>query len=384
MEISVQEFLGQLGPEFQKYTNIFLENEFKDNSSLRAMDIDQDLDLMFACDPLPLGHKRKIQLALRNLVSATNINSDAFTNLPGTFNTNMQVVNETNEGKSSMDKVKEKCLDDLKLKEKELKDLQNKRKSLDVIICDPEPVGPFKSTRCGNCHLRGHKADGNRGNKSCTFPACNSWKDCGQKDKHPEHKRECKQIEKDIKHVEKEVDDIKIEMCKLSSFKEKSSTSFIAVMKDRLRETNRHKYMNTNILMRDVIALKDFYRNIIPTHPPCKDQEEFENILKDTTKESTAKFKLYKESSFYEDVSDDECEPPTKKTRPKPTATVTSPQQSADMSYNYNPYSFFPSYYGFNPYYYSTFAYQQNLQMQPPLPIESPPKNPPLPLPDSD
>lgn len=127
MEISVQEFLGQLGPEFQKYTNIFLENEFKDNSSLRAMDIDQDLDLMFACDPLPLGHKRKIQLALRNLVSATNINSDAFTNLPGTFNTNMQVVNETNEGKSSMDKVKEKCLDDLKLKETELKDLQNKR-----------------------------------------------------------------------------------------------------------------------------------------------------------------------------------------------------------------------------------------------------------------
>ena len=48
-----------------KYKNVFIENEFQDSSSLRAMDISSDLDLMFVNNPLPLGHKRKIQLALK-------------------------------------------------------------------------------------------------------------------------------------------------------------------------------------------------------------------------------------------------------------------------------------------------------------------------------
>ena len=72
MDISVIEFLQQLGPEFMKYRQTFIDNEFLDSSSLRAMNIDTDLDLMFEYNPLPLGHKRKIQYALRNLVSASD------------------------------------------------------------------------------------------------------------------------------------------------------------------------------------------------------------------------------------------------------------------------------------------------------------------------
>ena len=58
---------------------------------------------------------------------------------------------------------------------------KNKEKLFELTIADPEPAGPFKTTRCGNCQLRGHKADGNRENKSCKFPAYANWKYCDQK-----------------------------------------------------------------------------------------------------------------------------------------------------------------------------------------------------------
>lgn len=387
MEISVQEFLGQLGQEFLVYSRTFIENEFKDGSSLRAMDIDNDLDIMFANNPLPLGHKRKIQLALRNLFSVTSPDVP-INNLPIAISSNLKEQHGTqgnavcDDQKSSMGKIKEKYQEDLKLKEDEMKDLQIKRRSLDMTVCDPDPVGPFKNTRCGNCHLRGHKADGNRGNKSCNLPACSNWKDCGQKEKHPEYKRECKQIEKEIKSCEKDIEEIKGEMSRLSSFQEKASTSFISVVKERLRDTNKQRYMNTNILMRDVIALKDYYKNVTPTHHTSRDKEEFGKILTESGKKSLARFKLPKESSsLYDDISEDEQEPPTKKktsSHTKPAATITSPQQAADMS-SYNTFGYYPSFYGFNPYYYSAFAYQQNLQMQPPLPLDPPPTMPPQP-----
>lgn len=47
MDISVSEFLQQLGPEFMKYKQTFMENEFCDSSSLRSMNIEVDLDYMF-------------------------------------------------------------------------------------------------------------------------------------------------------------------------------------------------------------------------------------------------------------------------------------------------------------------------------------------------
>lgn len=69
MDSSIIEFLGQIGPEYMQYLDVFVQNEFRDASSLRAINVETDLDLMFG-DDLKLAHKRKLQMALRNLIAA--------------------------------------------------------------------------------------------------------------------------------------------------------------------------------------------------------------------------------------------------------------------------------------------------------------------------
>ena len=170
MEISIREFLIQLGPEFIKYEDTFLENEFNDSSSLRAMEIDQDLDTIFSESPLPLGHKRKIQMAVKNLNSATRSqDSEISATVSGPHVTSYD--NTVLEKSDNMSRIKDKILNDIKLKEHKK---VSKKRALEVTVSDPDPVGPFKNTRCGNCHMRVHKADGNKGNKSCSLPPCDN------------------------------------------------------------------------------------------------------------------------------------------------------------------------------------------------------------------
>ena len=80
-----------------------------------------------------------------------------------------------------------------------------------------------------------HKADGNRGNKACKFPACANWKDCGKK----EYKKELKQIEKEIKALIKEIKEIELEINQAQNFNVRLSCYFIHVIKERLRKTDR-------------------------------------------------------------------------------------------------------------------------------------------------
>ncbi|XP_071153218.1 uncharacterized protein [Mytilus edulis] len=410
MEISISEFLTQLGPEFLKYEEIFLENEFRDSSALRAMDIESDLDLIFCEPPLPLGRKRKIQMAIRNLKAATAIYPESL-DQPSTSTLSSKPVSDFDNNNNGMEKIRQKILCEIKEKESVRSDLMSRRRDMDILVVDPDPIGPYKTTRCGNCHLRGHKADGNRGNKPCSLSPCKDWRDCGQKDKHPEFKKESKQIDREIKTVDKEMDELKTELARISSFEEKTTTSFISVIKERLRAIDKLKYLNTNILMRDVIALKDYYKSDIPCHPHSQDKDEFSRILTRKICKSTARYQLPKVSPFYEDISDTDDLPPLALNKSakkiKPSATITSsPPHCSQNPYIFSPftstgnqqmappvnmsnlttnsqqsqypYGFYPGYYGFNPYYYS-YAYQQQMHVQPPLPLDPPPQNPPLP-----
>ncbi|CAC5375266.1 unnamed protein product [Mytilus coruscus] len=194
-----------------------------------------------------------------------------------------------------MEKNREKILCDIKQKESTRSDLISKRRDIDILVVDPDPIGPYKSTRYGNCHLRGHKAIGNRGNKPCSLSPCRDWRDCVQKDKHADYKKESKQIDRDIKSVDKDIEDLKTE---LLSFEEKITTSFISVVKERLRATIKLKYLNTNFLMRDVIALKGHYKNEIPFHPHSQDKDEFSMILSNKICKSTARYQMPKVSFF--------------------------------------------------------------------------------------
>jgi hypothetical protein len=70
-DVSVKEFLGQMGPSFLRYEKVFQDNEFVDCGTLKVMDIEMDLPMMFNKDTMvmPLGHRRKLEDALRCLRS---------------------------------------------------------------------------------------------------------------------------------------------------------------------------------------------------------------------------------------------------------------------------------------------------------------------------
>ncbi|VDI02663.1 Hypothetical predicted protein [Mytilus galloprovincialis] len=261
-----------------------------------------------------------------------------------------------------MDKIKEKLESNLQLKEKEKADYVHKRRQMDLIISDPDPIGPLKSTRCGNCHKRDPKADGNRGNKPCTLPPCNSWKDCGQKDKHTDYKVQCKQFDKDIKNADKEIEEMSGEIARLTSFQEKANSSFIGVIKERLRQTNK----------------KNFFNNEIPNHPQSLDKEEFSQILNDRAKETLARYQI-KKKSIYEDISDEE--PPQKiqnVVTSKPETPLIAPQATKVQQMDYsnlfmqnplqnsyqNPYGMYAAgYYGYNPHMLYQKGLQQNVEV---------------------
>ena len=135
-------------------------------------------------------------------------------------------------------------------------------------------------------------------------------------------------------------------MAKLTSF-QKKTTSFVTVMKERLGATNRQKYLNINVLMRIVIALKDYYQNEMPSHTQSKDKEEFSSILSDKLKKSLARYQVPKVPSFFEDISDSD-EPPVKKPSTslqsktqlkKPSSTITCPPNNP--VYSSSPYAYY-------------------------------------------
>ena len=53
-------------------------------------------------------------------------------------------------------------------------------RELELDIIEPPRVGTYNSI-CGNCHIRGHRSEGNQRNGSCNAAPCTSYYNCGQK-----------------------------------------------------------------------------------------------------------------------------------------------------------------------------------------------------------
>ena len=95
--------------------------------------------------------------------------------------------------------------------------LQTHIRELEMPVEEPMRIGTYRSV-CGNCHKRGHRADGNRNNDACNAPECVSYFMCGQKNKHPEHFDEIKKNKKELKDLTKEIENAQLEKKNLIAF----------------------------------------------------------------------------------------------------------------------------------------------------------------------
>ena len=152
-DISTHEFLVQLGPAYLQYKDVFIEEEFTDCSTLRTMGIDTDLIQIFKARklPLPLGHRRKLEDALRNLKSAGD------QQLP-----EEKVSANTSDTLKCFENIEKEKRALLISKLEERKELEQQRKDLTKNVSVPHPVGSNKTATCSNCHLRGHREFGNK------------------------------------------------------------------------------------------------------------------------------------------------------------------------------------------------------------------------------
>ncbi|CAC5382573.1 unnamed protein product [Mytilus coruscus] len=126
-------------------------------------------------------------------------------------------------------------------------------------------INEFKEKdTCTNCHIRGHKADNNKGNNVCKNDRCSTFLNCGQKEKHKEFREERKSLQTKIRNIRVEVESLITEQNQFSKYKVRIDASFMKVMKDRLRKIDPLKYSKPSILMRHLMCLKSVYNGKIP------------------------------------------------------------------------------------------------------------------------
>ena len=170
------------------------------------------------------------------------------------------------------------CLNDSKLA------IETHIRELELEVIEPPRVGTY-NTICGNCHRRGHRAEGNRGNDKCKAPSCTSFYSCGQKKKHPEHFEELRKMKKQLKDIDKEIDGVGMEKKNFESFQSKSISAFSAAVTPRLVKAFGEKYSlktaNGKLdLQKDIATLRLACDNKIPeTSPSQSDREMFTSLL---------------------------------------------------------------------------------------------------------
>ena len=146
--------------------------------------------------------------------------------------------------------------------------LQTHIRDLEIPVEEPMRIGTYR-TVCGNCHIRGHRADGNRNNDACNAPECVSYFMCGQKNKHPEHFDELKKNKKDLKDLTKEIENAQLEKKNLIAFQSKSISAFATAITPRLTRAFSEKYSLKTAkgklaLQKDISIIRAACKNKIP------------------------------------------------------------------------------------------------------------------------
>ena len=146
--------------------------------------------------------------------TATGLRSIAFTPTP-----NLGEVTNWKTNKQDQLLSKRQCLKDQKLA------FETHIRELELDVVEPPQVGNYRII-CGNCHVRGHRADGNQRNDSCKAPLCTSLFSCGQRKKHPEHFDEIRKMKKQLKEIVKEIESVTMERVISKPFSRKAFPRF--------------------------------------------------------------------------------------------------------------------------------------------------------------
>ena len=114
-------------------------------------------------------------------------------------------------------------------------------------------VNPLDTSRpaCSKCHLRaGHTRT------NCKNKVCMSARICGDLKRHPEDKKEIKDLQSDLKHLNNMLKRQKDELSNLQETVKSSKRTFSQLIHSDLINSNKHKYISTAVVM--------FPKNISP------------------------------------------------------------------------------------------------------------------------
>ena len=218
-----------------------------------------------------------------------NRTSSRSLHFPQTSGTDLHQVTNWKENKKEELSTKLQLLHDKKLA------TETHIRELEIEVPEPPAAGTYRII-CGNCHIRGHRAEGNRRNDACNLAPCSSYYTCGQKKKHPEHFEEIRNAKKNIKDINKEIDSAEMEKKNIESFQSKSISAFSSALTPRLLKAFGDKYsLKTSsgklVLQKDITTLRAACENKIPEETG-NDRELFTRLLN----KQTAKMNDFKSS----------------------------------------------------------------------------------------
>ena len=146
----------------------------------------------------------------------------------------------------------------------------------------------YKTVVCGNCHVRGHRSEGNKNNAPCLEEPCYSYISCGQKKKHPEHFEEIRTLTKRCKQLKQEIEILKQDKQNLVAFESKSISSFTTIVTSRLIKAFPDRYNPRSAigkikLQKDIVTIRLACNGKIPIFTTVgDDRNQFLNCLKNS------------------------------------------------------------------------------------------------------
>ena len=125
----------------------------------------------------------------------------------------------------------------------------------------------YKTIVCRNCHVRGHRSEGNKNNAPCLEEPCYSYIRCGQKKKHPEHFEEIRTLTKRCKQLKQEIEILKQDKQNLVAFESKSISAFTTAVTNRLIKAFPDRYN-----LRSAIGKIKLQKDIVTIRLACNDK----------------------------------------------------------------------------------------------------------------
>ena len=136
-------------------------------------------------------------------------------------------------------------------------------------VTEPPQQGQYRSIICGNCHLRGHRAEGNKNKAACKNPPCVLYISCGQRGKHPEHFEQIKRLNKRRTKLAEVLDTIEKNKKNLAAFESKTISAFTTAVTGRLVKAFPDRYDTRTAagkikLQKDIATIRIACSNEVP------------------------------------------------------------------------------------------------------------------------